>query len=229
MNNQVLQVKWIYSLLLIPAISAILALLHFGFVFKSGTAGAGILILLFLYFKKLPQAKDILMLMAAFAFSIVGDWYLSNMRGSTNMFVAGIAFFFFAHLGYLLYALMNGKVKWKFSLIFLTAYLVFFFLELFPTFNDSILMLAALIYLVISCLSLGAAIGLSGNPVSKWAYVFGIFLILFSDTIIAYKEFVGYNELNFLILPTYYLAHIAIVFSIIKKRLVGFKKEHYKK
>ena len=59
--------------------------------------------------------------------------------------------------------------------------------------------------------------GLRGSQVAKWAYVFGIFLILFSDTIIAYKEFVGYNELNYLILPTYYLAHIAIVFSIIKK------------
>jgi uncharacterized membrane protein YhhN len=223
MNNQILNGKWIYGLLLIPAISAILALQHFGFVFKSGTAGFGILILLFVYFKKLPQAKDILMVMAAFAFSIVGDWYLSNMHGNADMFVAGIAFFFLAHVGYLLYALMNGKVKWKFTFILLAAYLVFFFLKLFPTFNDSILMLAALIYLVISCFSLGAAVGLRGNPVSKWAYIFGIFLILFSDTIIAYKEFVGYKELNFLILPTYYLAHIAIVFSLMKRRLIEFK------
>lgn len=224
MNNQVLQGKWIYGLLLIPAISAIMALQHFGFVFKSGTAGFGILILLFLYFKKLPQAKDILMLMAAFAFSIAGDWYLSNMHGSANMFVAGIAFYFLAHLGYLFYALLNGKVKWKFSLILLAAYLVFFFLELFPTFNDSILMSAALIYLVISCFSLGAAVGLGGNSVSKWAYVFGIFLILFSDTIIAYKEFVGFKELNFLILPTYYLAHISIVFSLTRRRSIELKE-----
>jgi uncharacterized membrane protein YhhN len=223
MNNQILNGKWIYSLLLIPAISAILALQGFGFLFKSGTAGAGILILLFLYFKKLPQAKDILMLMAAFAFSIVGDWFLSNKHGDTGMFVYGIAFFFLAHIGYLFYALMNGKVKWKFTAILLAAYLVFFFLKLFPTFNDSILMWAAFIYLVISCFSLGAAVGLDGNPLSKWAYVFGIFLILFSDTIIAYREFVGYKELNFLILPTYYLAHIAIVFSLMKRRLIELK------
>ncbi len=220
MNNQILNGKWIYSLLLIPAISAILALQHFGFVFKSGTAGAGILILLLLYFKKLPQAKDILMVMAAFAFSIVGDWFLSNKHGDTGMLIYGRVFSFLAHVGYLIYALMNGKVKWKFTAILLAAYLVFFFLELFPTFNDSILMLAALIYLVISCFSLGAAVGLRGNQVSKWAYVIGIFLILFSDTIIAYKEFVGFKELNFLILPTYYLAHIAIVFSLMKRRLI---------
>ncbi|MFW5831283.1 MAG: lysoplasmalogenase [Prolixibacteraceae bacterium] len=224
MNNQILNGKWIYSLLLIPAISAILALQGFGFFFKSGTAGAGILILLFLYFKKLPQAKDILMVMAAFAFSIVGDWYLSNMHGNANMFVAGIAFFFLAHVGYLIYALMNGKVKWKFTAILLAGYLVFFFLKLFPTFNDSILMWAALIYLIISCFSLGAAVGLDGNWVSKWAYVFGIFLILFSDTIIAYKEFVGFKELNFLILPTYYMAHIAVVFSLTHKQLVESKE-----
>lgn len=223
MNNQILNGKWIYSLLLIPAISAILALQGFGFLFKSGTAGAGILILLFLYFKKLPQAKDILMLMAAFAFSIVGDWFLSNKYGDTGMFVCGIAFFFLAHVGYLLYALMNGKVKWKFTAILLAGYLLFFFLKLFPTFNDSILMSAAFIYLIISCFSLGAAVGLDGNWVSKWAYVFGIFLILFSDTIIAYREFVGCKELNFLILPTYYLAHIAIVFSLMKRRLIELK------
>lgn len=43
MNNQVLNRKWIYALLLIPNISAVLALRHLGFVFKSGTAGFGIL------------------------------------------------------------------------------------------------------------------------------------------------------------------------------------------
>lgn len=158
--------------------------------------------------------------MSAFAFSIVGDWYMSNMGRNVDMFVAGIAFYFFAHVGYLLYALMNGKVKWKFSVILLTAYLLFFFQVLYPSYNDSILMWVTLIYLIISCISLGTAIGLRGNSISKWTYVFGIFLILFSDTIIAYKEFVEFNKLSFLILPTYYLAHITIIFSLMKRRLV---------
>jgi hypothetical protein len=48
-------------------------------------------------------------------------------------------------------------------------------------------------------------------------------LILFSDTIIALKEFTGYNELNFLILPTYYLAHISITFSVMHRKLKSKK------
>ena len=78
-------------------------------------------------------------------------------------------------------------------------------------------MLSALIYLLVSCLSVGAAVGIKADPVVKWAYAFGIFLILFSDTIISLKEFVGYNVLNFMILPTYYLAHISITFALIRK------------
>ena len=227
MNNRFMNSKWFYALLLAPVISAIFALLHFGFVFKSGTAGFGILIVLILYFDRLWQAKDVWFIMAAFMFSIVGDWFLSNMDGDTGMFVSGITFYFFAHIGYLLFALMNGKIKKVFTLILLAGYLVFFWMKIYPNIDNAILILAAFIYLIISCLSLGVAIGLRGNPVSKWTYVFGIFLILFSDTIIAYKEFVGFKELNFLILPTYYLAHITIVFSLIKRHLVDFK-EHEK-
>jgi uncharacterized membrane protein YhhN len=219
MNNHFMNSKWLYAFLLAPVISAVLALLHFGFVFKSGTAGFGIVILLILYFDRLKQAKDVLLIMAAFLFSIVGDWFLSNMNGDAGMFIFGIVFFFFAHIGYFLFALMNGRMKRIFTFILLAGYLLFFAIKLYPNIDNTALMWSALIYLVISCLSLGAAVGLRGSPVAKWAYVFGIFLILFSDTIIAYKEFVGYNELNYLILPTYYLAHIAIVFSIIKKRI----------
>ena len=222
MNNQFLKSRWVYILLLVPAASAVLALMHFGFFFKSGSAGAGILILLLLYFKKLPRAKDILMLIAAFAFSIAGDWFLSHRHGDVDRFIAGIAFFFLAHVGYLYYALANGKINLKFTTFLLAAYLLFFFLKLYPSLNDVVLMGATFVYLIISCLSLGASAGLRGNSIKKWSYILGIFLILFSDTIIALKEFAGYKELNFLILPTYYLAHIAIVFSAMNRFLREF-------
>jgi len=223
MNKHFLNSKWFYALLSVPVIFAVLALLHFGFVFKSGTAGGGFLILLFLYFKNLLKTKDILMLMGAFVFSIVGDWFLSNRHGESDMFVAGIAFFFLAHVGYLLFALMNGKINRQFTLILLAGYILFFVLELYPAVDNPVLLGAVFVYLIISCLSLGVAVGLQANPLIKWTYVFGIFLILFSDTIIAYKEFVGFKNLNYLILPTYYLAHISITFSLMKRRMSELK------
>ena len=211
------KLNWKYTLLIIPTVLAALALNGFGFFFKSGTAGAGILIILFTYLKNLGKTKDIRMIILAFLFSIGGDWFLSHMKGDTGMFVTGITLFFVAHVGYLSFALMNGKLKWTFTMVILAGYLLFFFIKLFPSFEDSMLMTAALIYLLISCFSLGAAVGIKASPVVRWSFVLGIVFVLFSDTIISLKEFVGYDELNFLILPTYYLAHISITFALMKK------------
>ena len=121
-----------YLLLVIPAIFAILALSGFGFFFKSGTAGFGILILFLVYFKKLNEVKDVWFIILAFLFSIAGDWFLSNMNENANWFVIGIALFIVAHIGYLLFALLNGKVKWLFTTILVVAFLVFYFVVLFP-------------------------------------------------------------------------------------------------
>ncbi|MCG6186932.1 lysoplasmalogenase [Maribellus maritimus] len=218
MKTKQFNASWLYLLLIVPTVSAVLALNHFGFFFKSGTAGAGIIILLILYFSKLPKAKDILFLMSAFLFSIVGDWFLSNKQDDAFMFVYGIVFFFFAHVGYLLYAWLNGHINKIFTLFLLFGFFVFFMWVLFPSMDNPVLTMAVLVYLVISCISLGTAVGIRASGAEKWAYIFGIFLILFSDTIISLKEFVGYKELNFLILPTYYLAHISVTFSVMRRK-----------
>jgi len=207
----------LYVLLGVSVILAILGVSTANFIFKSGTAGMGILIILILYAQFKKSAKDTWMILGAFLFSIIGDWFLSNMNGDSLMFVKGIALFFLAHVGYLLYALFNGRIKGMFTVILLAAYLVFFFLVLYPTFTDVPLMIASLVYLLISCFSLGAAMGMKGDPTAKRSFIFGVVLIIFSDTIIAFKEFVDYHTFDFLITPTYYLAHIFITFSLIKR------------
>jgi len=209
--------NWIYGFLIFSIVSAILALNNFGFVFKSGTAGIGIIILSALNLNKGKSSKDIWMIVGAFLFSIAGDWFLSHSNEDPIMFSKGIALFFFAHIGYLSFALFNGKIKWLSTSILLAIFLIYFFVLLYPTFNDSVLMMASLIYLFISCLSFGASLGIKGDNIVKWTYIFGIFLVLFSDTIISITDFLGYKSLGFLILPTYYLAHIVITFSLIRK------------
>ena len=212
-----LRKNWVYGLLLVSCILAILGVTTSNFLYKSGTAGMGIIILMMLQFQKDKIFKDIWMIIAAFLFSIIGDWFLSNMNGDSMMFVKGIALFFLAHIGYLAYALMNGRIRWAFTGVVLGAYLIFFFVMLYPTFTDMILMMASLIYLLISCFSLGASVGMGANGVVKWSYIFGIIMILFSDTIISFKEFMDYHTFDFLITPTYYLAHICITFSVMKR------------
>jgi len=209
--------NWIYGFLIFSVVTAILALNNFGFIFKSGTAGIGIIVLALLNQRKTKPSKDVWMIIAAFLFSIAGDWFLSHSNNDTIMFSKGIALFFFAHIGYLSFALLNGKIKWLTTSILLVVFLLYFFVLLYPTFDDTVLMLASLIYLFISCLSFGASLGIKGDSVVKWTYVFGIFLVLFSDTIISLTDFLGYKSIVFLILPTYYLAHIIITFSLMLK------------
>ncbi|MGB5360009.1 MAG: lysoplasmalogenase [Eudoraea sp.] len=214
--------NYLYLLLLFAVISAIMALNTSEFFYKSGSAGVGIIILIILNFRKTKQPNDTWMIIGAFLFSIAGDWFMSNKLEDPTMFSKGIALFFIAHAGYLGFALLNGKIKWRFTLLILIAYLVFFFLLLYPSIEDKVLMYAALIYLLISCLTFGTSVGIKGDALFKWAYIFGIFLIVFSDTIIALTEFLGFDKLDFMILPTYYLAHISITFSIIRREsLIG--------
>lgn len=211
--------RLVYSVLLIPILSSVLALNHFGFLFKSGSAACGIAIIAILYRNQPRHSKDVWAIMGAFLFSIGGDWFLSNRNGQSVMFITGIALFFIAHTGYLTYAMMNGRMNRVVTVLLLAGYLLFFFFQLYPAITDKILMIASLAYLLISCFSLGAAFGIKAEWWVKWAYIFGIFLILFSDTIIALREFAGYKNLNFLILPTYYAAHISITLSLIRKKI----------
>ncbi len=206
-----------YLLLLIPLVLAILAVAGFGFFFKAAVPGSCILILVFLFRNKLKSEPDIWFVLAALLFSIAGDWFLSNKGESFVMFSAGIGLYLIAHVGYLWFALRNGKLHKLFTILVLSGFLLFFILKLYPAIDDTVLMIAVLIYLLISCFSLGAAFGISLQPVVKWSYFAGVTLILLSDTIISLNEFTSYTALNSLILPTYYAAHISITFALIKR------------
>ncbi len=204
----------IYSLLGLQVVASLLALSTGEFLFKSGSAGIGALILLLFSSKRRFGTPDLWMLVGAFGFSIVGDYFLSTRGGDTLRFVYGIFFFFLAHIGYLSYALYHGKIRWGFTTLLCGGYLIFFFTSLYPAISDRVLLWAALAYLFVSCFSMGAAWGIRFAGLAKWLYVGGIGLILFSDTLIALAEFMGQAQWDFLVLPTYYLAHIVITWSV---------------
>lgn len=206
-----------YFLLIIPMVLAMLAVAGFGFFFKAAVPGSCAIILAFLFWKQLKAVPDIWFVIAAFLFSIAGDWFLSNKGNSFMMFSAGIGLYLFAHVGYLWFALKNGRIHTLFTIVLLAGYLLFFFVKLYPALDDTILLIAVLLYLLISCLSLGAAFGIKLPSLIKWSYFAGVSLVLLSDTIIALNEFTSYSTLNFLILPTYYAAHMSITFALIRR------------
>ncbi len=206
-----------YLLLIIPIVLAYFAYKGYGFVFKAAVPGSCILILAFIYRKFLKATPDIWYVFTAFFFSIAGDWFLSNKGDSFIMFSVGIGLYFIAHVGYMGFALLNGRIHKLFTAILLSGYLLFFFLLLFPAIDNTLLLIATLLYLLVSCFSIGAAFGINLHPVVRWSYFFGVSLVLFSDTLIALYEYLGYREFNFLILPTYYAAHIVVTFALMQR------------
>lgn len=204
----------IYALLLGQGVFAVLALTVGGFLFQSGSAGFGALAVLMLMAGSTFRRADLWLAIAAFVFSIVGDYFLSNRGGDALMFVYGIGFFFLAHLGYLGYALCHGRLHKGVTALFCAGYLIFFFTSLYGGISDPVLLWAALAYLFVSCFSMGAAWGIAPHGRSRTLYLVGIGLILFSDTLIAFREFMAYTRWDFLILPTYYGAHMLVMLAV---------------
>ena len=99
--------------------------------------------------------------------------------------------------------------------VLLVAFVPYFGLALSPPIGSRVLWIAVLLYLLISCVSLAAAVGVKQAGWVKGFYVAGLGLVVFSDTVISFNEFLRYRALNGWILPTYYLAHLAITASIL--------------
>jgi len=204
------------ALLLLPGAVALLALATGRLPLKLGVPGLCALILVTVFRRASPsQRRSIWALVAAFAMSMVGDYFLSSRRGHPHYFEVGIAAFFGAHLGYLRYSLLNGGLhRWAMAVLLLV-FVPYFGLVLAPVVERRILSTAVLLYLLISCVGLAAAIGLKQPVWIKSLYVAGIGLVVLSDTIISFSEFLRYRGLNAWILPTYYLAHLVITASVL--------------
>lgn len=151
-------------------------------------------------------------LVAAFGLSIAGDRMLGYV---TNGFLYGVAFFFAAHICYLLFCLRNGQIAKNILLISTSVYLIYYFLALRPAIGDSSIKIAVMIYLLISCLSLSAAWGLKLEKLCKNLFFGGICCLVFSDTLISVHNYLHLPCLYFLMYPTYYASQILITSSII--------------
>jgi len=208
---------WLVILVMAQVVSAIIATGTDIFIFKIGVAAIGSIILLIAYFNQLMKVLDVWVVILAFVFSMIGDYFLSHMSGDNSMFIIGISLYLTAHVGYLIFSLLNGTIRRKVTILITMAFLIFYYLTLYPNILDKTLAFTVLFYLIVSCVSLGAAMGIKAMPNIKKPYFIGIAMILFSYIIISFKEFMGFDSLNILILPTYYLAQICITIALYNK------------
>ncbi|MDR2676013.1 MAG: lysoplasmalogenase [Opitutaceae bacterium] len=198
--------------LLLPLLLAALALAGAGWPARAGVAAAcALIITLSPRAKKLPAR---LLLAAALLVSIAGDWLLSR-RGAgagDTRFIQGIALYFAAHLAFIAFFLKNGKPCRPLLPALLAGYGLFFILKLNPAIHAAPLRAAVLLYTLASILSLAAAAGLRLPAPARLLFTAGIAGILFSDTLIALREFLHTPSplVRALIMPAYYAAHLLI-------------------
>ncbi len=207
----------VYLTGILPALFGVMAIRTNDFRYKAGVTLTCMLILLLAQWTMgLPAA--VWVILAAFACSIVGDFFLSHKKRNPQYYLWGVSSFWLAHLGYLVFTWSQGTLQASVFWLLLLGYGAYFALRVGPAIGQKTLAVAVFLYVVISCLSLAAAVGMDASAAVKSWMIVGIGLILISDTIIGEVDFVGTKGLGFLILPTYYAAHISILYALLHMR-----------
>ena len=220
-SNKTMKKYLKFSVLLVPVIFTVLAVKGYGFVYRAGVSASCAIIVWFMI--KAFNDKSKWYLIAAFLVSICGDWFLSHTGDIPVRFIYGVCLFFLAHVGFIVFCLNNGRMNWYVLSVMLTGFLIFFFVALFPALSQPTLFIAILAYLLVSCFSFAVATGLRLTPATRLCFSFGIALLVFSDTLIALKNFVGHKEVGFLILPTYFASHIVMTLAFMFEKKTAKK------
>jgi len=160
-------------------------------------------------FGGLPFAKKGWPLIFALLISVAGDYFLSHKSSIKFSYVKGIACFFIAHVLYITFFMLVGNkgiFKYVFLVFALTGGLIYFFIRLQPHIIGIPMKIAVLSYLVVSIISLSFVMNLRIHPLALTLLILGIALLVFSDTMIAEKDFMRYPG-RLPIIPTYLASH----------------------
>ena len=213
--------KQLFLLTAIPTIFMILSLVagSRNVILREGVAFTCALICVIAVFVLSKGSWALWFLVVAFCLSIVGDLFLRDINSDMD-FILGILFFFLAHIGFLIYAMKRAKLSWPVFAVVTVPFLVFYFVGLVPSpgLSGNIpLSVAAMCYLLVSCLSFSVAIsGAVRMPKSptRWIFTAGIASLLISDTFLSIVDFIKYKGVAPQIMQLYYLSHVLIALSV---------------
>lgn len=187
-------------------------------------------IALYLFIRR-PSMPAIGWIVGAFAFSFAGDYVLQHWGGGFEGFVLGVALFLIAHLAYVGYSLRGGRLVWSLLTLLVIVFGAYYGFLLRPAISDAVTSGAVLAYILVSCLSMAAAVGWGTRPASvdifaRVLYILGIASLLFSDLLIAEKRFLHHDTLYSLMMPTYYASQFLVTAALL--RLCYCTKVHHK-
>lgn len=155
-------------------------------------------------------APHSILLAAALAVSAIGDYFMCHRNGRDEVYRLGIAGFFFGHILFIAFALSRARfsiLPFVIGILLAAFYAVYLVKRILPR-VPKLLRLPAALYTIISVIGFTCAM-MTGCAV----YIIGIFMLLFSDTMIAEHDFAGSQPAGILVLPTYYLCHILVTLS----------------
>jgi uncharacterized membrane protein YhhN len=155
----------------------------------------------------------------AFFLSIIGDLFLHYDEGRAPLFIAGVVFYFIAHLSYIGFTLRKGKVNWWLMLLLCIGFGVYYILLLRPGISNPAIRIAVVAYILVSSLSLSTAAAMPVTAAlwrtTKILIICGIASLAISDAILALHDFGGIGTGYFLMLPLFYMSQILVTCALI--------------
>ncbi|MBP3293154.1 MAG: hypothetical protein J6N32_05325 [Clostridia bacterium] len=153
--------------------------------------------------------------------SALGDWFLNHERGRIGYFLGGVGGFFLGHLCFLTHSLIRGGVSWICAGISLLIFaLISLFLLRRLRIRERGIRYAVVLYALISCFSFGCSLRGGFDVLPGILFTAGIFMILFSDCIIALSRFGGVKGIGKWIMPTYFACHILIAVASVMQCII---------
>ncbi len=164
--------------------------------------------------------RVIRLMLAALAFSLIGDVLLLFDKVDTLFFIGGLVSFLMAHVFYIMVFVKkrNTKKKNRIFPVLTTVYAVVLFCVIQPGLNE--LLIPVVFYMIVILLMSNMAYLREGKVIaSSYRFVFiGALFFMFSDSLFAINLF--YTPLymgDVFIMATYALAQFLIVYGVIKE------------
>ena len=154
------------------------------------------------------------------ASTLLGDYFLA-MKDSplhSNGFLYGVAGFSLAHVFWIVFLSRHSKPNMRVAAALLFSLGCFFIARLIPALNSGLLSSALIFYTLLSVASVSFAYGRHTLSPS-WKY--GLSMLLFSDTMIAFGSILRVPHVGSLIATTYLASLILITIAIAQG---GFRK-----
>ena len=227
-----MKAKYLFFSALIPAALAVSAYIYRNsfhadnlFLIEGVAFTCGVICAL-AYLASPKNNRAVLLLTAAFIFSIMGDFYFRKHDANSGLIMGGF-FFLLAHIGFSIYCLTKVKFSWFIFAVIAIPYVIWYFTVLMPSDrlrSGGFLAFAVFLYLIASCFSFSVSIDLKNGSIASWIFTAGIACILVSDSFIAARSFLDNRRFAFLIMPLYYLCHILIALSVTLRPAPGIRR-----